>query len=153
MGMVEAILLTIATAATPLLIAAMGELVVERSGVLNLGVEGMMLIGAVIGFGVAVTTGNAWLGAFAAIIAGALFSLLFGFLALTMVTNQVATGLALTLLGHRHFGHDRRGLCRPARRQAVAISTFPACPTCRWSASWCSARTRSSTSPFCSPLA
>jgi len=97
--MVEAILLTIATAATPLLIAAMGELVVERSGVLNLGVEGMMLIGAVIGFGVAVTTGNAWLGAFAAIIAGALFSLLFGFLALTMVTNQVATGLALTLLG------------------------------------------------------
>lgn len=99
MGMVEAILLTIATAATPLLIASMGELVVERSGVLNLGVEGMMLIGAVTGFGVAVMTGSAWLGVFAAIIAGAAFSLLFGFLALTMVTNQVATGLALTLLG------------------------------------------------------
>jgi len=97
--MVEAILLTIATAATPLLIAAMGELVVERSGVLNLGVEGMMLVGAVTGFGVAVMTGSAWLGAFAAIAAGAAFSLLFGFLALTMVTNQVATGLALTLLG------------------------------------------------------
>lgn len=99
MGMAEAILLTIATAATPLLLAAIGELVVERSGVLNLGVEGMMLIGAVTGFGVAVTTGSAWLGVFAALIAGALFSLLFAFLALTMVTNQVATGLALTLLG------------------------------------------------------
>lgn len=97
--MAEAILLTIATAATPLLIAALGELVVERSGVLNLGVEGMMLMGAVTGFGVAILTGSAWIGMFAAIIAGALFSLLFGFLALTMVTNQVATGLALTLLG------------------------------------------------------
>lgn len=99
MGMAEAILLTICTAATPLLIAALGELVVERSGVLNLGVEGMMLIGAVTGFGVAILTGSAWVGMFAAIIVGALFSLLFGFLALTMVTNQVATGLALTLLG------------------------------------------------------
>lgn len=99
MGMAEAILLTICTAATPLLIAAIGELVVERSGVLNLGVEGMMLIGAVAGFGAAILTGSAWLGMLAAIIAGALFSLLFGFLALTLVTNQVATGLALTLLG------------------------------------------------------
>ncbi|MCB1381885.1 MAG: ABC transporter permease [Notoacmeibacter sp.] len=97
--MLEAILLTVATAATPLLLAAIGELVVERSGVLNLGVEGMMLIGAVTGFGVALTTGSPWLGALAAILAGAAFSLLFGFLTLTLVTNQVATGLALTLLG------------------------------------------------------
>lgn len=97
--MFEAILITIATAATPLLIAAMGELVVERSGVLNLGVEGMMIMGAVTGFGVALMTGSPWLGLFAAIIVGALFSLLFGFLVLTLVTNQVATGLALTLLG------------------------------------------------------
>jgi ABC-type uncharacterized transport system permease subunit len=99
MGMAEAILLTIATAATPLLLAAIGELVVERAGVLNLGVEGMMLMGAVAGFGVALTTGNPWLGVVAAAIVGALFSLLFGVLALTLVTNQVATGLALTLLG------------------------------------------------------
>ncbi|GAB4354769.1 MAG: ABC transporter permease [Oricola sp.] len=97
--MLEAILLTVATAATPLLLAAIGELVVERSGVLNLGVEGMMLIGAVTGFGVALSTGSPWLGALAAIVAGAAFSLLFGFLTLTLVTNQVATGLALTLLG------------------------------------------------------
>ncbi|MBB3143679.1 simple sugar transport system permease protein [Phyllobacterium trifolii] len=99
MTMFEAILLTVATAATPLLIAALGELVVERSGVLNLGVEGMMVMGAVTGFAVAQYTGSAWLGMFAAILAGAAFSLLFGFLTLTLITNQVATGLALTLLG------------------------------------------------------
>ena len=99
MGMTEAILLTIATAATPLLLAAIGELVVERSGVLNLGVEGIMLMGAVAGFGMALSTGNPWLGVLAGAVAGMLFSLLFGFLALTLVTNQVATGLALTLLG------------------------------------------------------
>lgn len=97
--MFEAIVITIATAATPLLIAAMGELVVERAGVLNLGVEGMMIMGAVTGFSVAYMTGSPWLGVLAAIIVGALFSLLFGFLTLTLVTNQVATGLALTLLG------------------------------------------------------
>ncbi len=97
--MLEQILITVATAATPLLIAAIGELVVERSGVLNLGVEGMMIMGAVTGFGVALTTGSPWLGILAAIVVGALFSLLFGFLTLTLVTNQVATGLALTLLG------------------------------------------------------
>ena len=97
--MFEQIIITIATAATPLLIAALGELVVERSGVLNLGVEGMMVMGAVSGFAVALTTGSPWLGVMAAIVVGALFSLLFGFLTLTLVTNQVATGLALTLLG------------------------------------------------------
>lgn len=97
--MFEAVFITIATAATPLLIAAMGELVVERSGVLNLGVEGMMIMGAVTGFAVTLTTGSPWLGALAAVIVGALFSLLFAFLTLTLVTNQVATGLALTLLG------------------------------------------------------
>ncbi len=97
--MFESVLITIATAATPLLIAAIGELVVERSGVLNLGVEGMMVMGAVTGFGVAITTGSPWLGVFAAILVGAAFALLFGFLTLTLVTNQVATGLALTLLG------------------------------------------------------
>jgi len=75
MGMLEAILLTIATASTPLLIAAVGELVVERSGVLNLGVEGMMVMGAVTGFGVALSTGSPWLGMIAAVLVGALFSL------------------------------------------------------------------------------
>ena len=99
MGIVESILLTIATAATPLLIAAIGELVVERSGVLNLGVEGMMVIGAVCGFAAAAMTGSPWLGVLAGIAAGAAFSLLFAFLTLSIATNQVATGLSLTLLG------------------------------------------------------
>ncbi|WP_274423980.1 ABC transporter permease [Chelativorans sp. YIM 93263] len=97
--MLESVLLTIATAATPLLIAAIGELVAERSGVLNLGVEGMMIMGAVTGFSVSLLSGSAWLGVVAAIVVGAAFALLFGFLTLTLVTNQVATGLALTLFG------------------------------------------------------
>ncbi len=99
MGLVEAILLTIFTAATPLLIAALGELVTERSGVLNLGVEGMMIMGAVSGFAFAIYTGNPYIGALGAIIVGMLFSLLFAFLTISLVTNQVATGLALTILG------------------------------------------------------
>ena len=99
MLMTEAILLTIFTAATPLMLAALGELVTERSGVLYLGVEGMMIMGAVTGFAVAQITGSAYLGALGGIAAGALFSLLFAFLTLTLVANQVATGLALTILG------------------------------------------------------
>lgn len=95
----EAILLTIATAATPLLLAALGELVVERSGVLNLGVEGMMVMGAVGGFIGMMMTGNPWMGIVFAIAFGVGLSLLFGLMTLTFATNQVATGLALTILG------------------------------------------------------
>ena len=97
--MLEAILLTIITAATPLVIAAMGELVSERAGVLNLGVEGMMVIGAVGAFAITQITGSPYIGVIAGIASGALFSLLFGFLTLSLVANQVATGLALTILG------------------------------------------------------
>lgn len=97
--MLEAILLTIITAATPLVIAATGELVTERAGVLNLGVEGMMIMGAVCAFAGSYLTGYPLLGVLCGILGGALFSLLFGFLTLTLVANQVATGLALTILG------------------------------------------------------
>jgi general nucleoside transport system permease protein len=86
-------------AATPLLLAALGEAVTERSGVLNLGVEGMMVMGAVAGFGGAFLTGNPWVGIFTAIFAGMVMGLLFAALTLTLLANQVATGLALTLLG------------------------------------------------------
>ncbi len=99
MDITVSILLTIATAATPLLIAAIGELVVERSGVLNLGVEGMMVMGAVAGFGAGLLTGSPWIGLLAAVVVGALFSLLFAVMTLSLATNQVATGLSLTLLG------------------------------------------------------
>ncbi len=91
--MFGAILITIITAATPLLLAALGELVTERSGVLNLGVEGMMVMGAVCGFGAAFLTGNPYLGIVASIAAGVVMSVLFGFLTLTLVANQVAAVL------------------------------------------------------------
>ncbi|ESR26597.1 ABC transporter permease [Lutibaculum baratangense] len=95
----EAIILTVITAATPLALAALGELVTERSGVLNLGVEGMMAVGAVTAFAVAVTTGSGAAGILAGAMAGAALSLIFAFLTITLATNQVATGLALTLFG------------------------------------------------------
>jgi len=94
-----AIFVSTVIAATPLIYAALGELVVERSGVLNLGVEGMMLVGALTAFAVGHTTGNLFAGYLAAIVASVGLSLLFGFLTLTLQTNQVATGLALTLFG------------------------------------------------------
>ena len=99
MGALEAVILTIITASTPLLLAAMGELVTERSGVLNLGVEGMMIRGAVCGFAAAYTTGSALVGVGAGLAGGVFMSLLFAFLTQTLMTSQVATGLSLTLLG------------------------------------------------------
>ena len=99
MTALEAVLLTIITASTPLLLAAIGELVVERSGVLNLGVEGMMIIGAVSGFAAAYTFDSAVAGVAASIVMGAGVALLFAYFTQTLVTNQVATGLALTLFG------------------------------------------------------
>lgn len=99
MGALEAVILTIITASTPLLLAAMGELVTERSGVLNLGVEGMMIMGAVCGFAAAYTTGSALLGIGAGLAGGVFMSLLFAFLTQTLMASQVATGLSLTLLG------------------------------------------------------
>jgi ABC-type uncharacterized transport system permease subunit len=93
------IIMTIIGASTPILLAALGELVVEKSGVLNLGIEGMMLIGAVTGFAVTSITGFPLLGIFAAMITATLSSLLFGYLTLSLTANQVATGLALTIFG------------------------------------------------------
>ena len=97
--MIEAVLATVITAATPLLLAAMGELVVERSGTLNLGVEGMMIVGAVSAFAAAQVTGSAALGLGVAVLAGMAMAGLFALLAVWLATNQVATGLALTIFG------------------------------------------------------
>ena len=96
---IVAAIVTIVGLSTPILLAGLGELVVEKSGVLNLGVEGMMLLGAIGGFAGAVITGNPWLAVLTAAAAGALGALLFGFFALTLNSNQVATGLALTIFG------------------------------------------------------
>jgi ABC-type uncharacterized transport system permease subunit len=79
--------------------AALGELVTEKSGVLNLGVEGMMLVGAVVAFMVAAKSGSPWLGVLAGTGAGAAVSMIFAVIALSLLANQVATGLALSLFG------------------------------------------------------
>jgi general nucleoside transport system permease protein len=86
-------------AATPLIFAALGELITERAGVLNLGVEGMMLVGAMSGFAVGVSSGSLLLAFLAAAAAGVLIALLFAVLTLSLQTNQIATGMALTLFG------------------------------------------------------
>jgi ABC-type uncharacterized transport system permease subunit len=93
------LVLSVISASTPLLLAATGELVTEKSGVLNLGVEGMMLAGAVVGFAASATTGSGLLGIAAGAAAGTLLALIFGVLTLTFLANQVATGLALTIFG------------------------------------------------------
>ena len=90
---------TLMASAVPILLAALGETVVERSGVLNLGVEGMMIIGALGGFVTAVATGSPVLGFIGGAVAGAALSLIFALLTQVFLANQVATGLALTLFG------------------------------------------------------
>jgi simple sugar transport system permease protein len=95
----EPFLYAVMIAATPFLFAATGELVAERSGVLNLGLEGMMLMGAVCAFATAFTTGSALLAAAAGALAGAAMALVFAVLALSLMANQAATGLALTIFG------------------------------------------------------
>lgn len=97
--MITAFLVSVIIAATPLLLAAIGELVVEKVGVLNLGVEGMMLAGAIAAFATAHETGSIIMGVFAGLGAGVALSLLFGVISLTLQANQTATGLALTIFG------------------------------------------------------
>ena len=92
-------LLTVITAATPLLFAALGELVTEKSGVLNLGVEGMMVMGAIVGFSTVHITGSATLAVLASIVAGMLMAAIFAVLILKFHASQVPTGLALTIFG------------------------------------------------------
>jgi general nucleoside transport system permease protein len=93
------VLLTVITAATPLMIAALGEHVVERAGVLNLGVEGMMIVGASVAFAVAILTGSSVLAILSGMGAGMVLSALFALFAVWLAANQVAAGLALTILG------------------------------------------------------
>jgi ABC-type uncharacterized transport system permease subunit len=117
-------------AATPILLAATGELVAEKSGVLNLGVEGMMITGAICGFAVAVETGSPALGFVCAALGGAALSLLFGLLTQYLMSNQVATGLGLTLFGlglSALIGQDYVGIKAPAtpRLELPVLSDLP----------------------------
>jgi simple sugar transport system permease protein len=99
MELLVAILIGIIVAATPLVFAAIGELVVEKSGVLNLGVEGMMIVGAIAGFATMIETGSPMLSVLIAAAAGACLALLFALLTQGLKANQVASGLALTMFG------------------------------------------------------
>ena len=84
---------------TVLLFATIGEIFAERSGVLNLGVEGMMLIGAMTAFSTTIATGNPWLGVLAAMLAAGLISQIHAFITITLQADQVVSGLALTFVG------------------------------------------------------
>lgn len=98
-SLLTAILATGVIAGTPILFAALGEILSEQAGVLNLGVEGMMLVGAVTGFMITLQTDNQWLGLAAAIVAGGLMALIHAFLTISLRANQVVSGLALTIFG------------------------------------------------------
>jgi simple sugar transport system permease protein len=98
-NMLVAALVTATNSATPLLLASLGETVAERAGVLNLGVEGLMLVGAVAAFITTASTGSAILGIAAGALAGAALALLFALLTLLLGANQVASGLAITIFG------------------------------------------------------
>jgi general nucleoside transport system permease protein len=98
-GMIVSIVIATLVAGTPLIYAALGELVAEKSGVLNLGIEGMMLVGAITSFIAASNTHNVWIGVGAGMVAGACLSAIFAFVAITLQANQVAAGLALAIFG------------------------------------------------------
>jgi general nucleoside transport system permease protein len=99
MLMFEAIMLSVIAASTPLLLAAAGELVAERSGVLNLGLEGMMIMGAACAFAGTYVSGSIVVGALCGVLAGVAMSAIFAIFTLGLAVNQVASGLALTILG------------------------------------------------------
>ena len=99
LNFLRSILTTAIRAGSPLLVGTLGEILTERSGVLNLGVEGIMLMGAVSAFAAGQVTGNPWMGVLAAVIVGALFSLIHGFMVITLKVNQYVSGLALVMLG------------------------------------------------------
>jgi general nucleoside transport system permease protein len=118
MDAVAALVATTLNAGTPLLLAALGIVVSERSGVVNLGIEGMMLVAAVLGFSAVVWSGSYPLGFLAGAMAGAVLATFFGALTLGLLTNQLATGLALALFGaglSAFLGQPLQGVTLPGR--------------------------------------
>lgn len=123
-SLLTAILATGIIAGTPILFAALGEILAEQAGVLNLGVEGMMLVGAVSGFMITLQTNSQWLGLGAAIVAGGLMALIHAFLTITLRANQVVSGLALTIFGtglSGYLGKTLIGVPLPVTFKAVAV--------------------------------
>ena len=111
-------------AGTPLLFGTIGEIIAERSGVFNLGIEGMMATGAVIAFGVTLSTGSVWLGFLMAIIAAALLSSIHAFVCITLKGKQTLSGLALTMIGlglSGVIGRSYIGIPLPERFSSIKI--------------------------------
>ncbi|HRA64940.1 MAG TPA: ABC transporter permease, partial [Caldilinea sp.] len=95
----QALLQATVRMAAPLTFTAVGETYGERAGVINIGLEGLMLIGAVTAYAVAFASGNVWLGVLAAGVAAAIFGVLFGVVTITLGANQIVAGAALNLIG------------------------------------------------------
>ncbi len=120
----ELLLAAAVASGTPILIAAFGGLLNERAGVMNLGIEGLMLVGAVAGFGATMVTGSAVVGVLAALLASGLVGLLFAFLTITLRMNQVVSGLAITIAGgglSAYFGKSLVGRPLPVRVTPIEI--------------------------------
>ena len=116
---------------TPLLLGTLGEIYAERSGVLNLGVEGMMIMGAYSAFTTAYITGNPWLGILVAAVVGGAFSLIHAFTCVTLKANQVVSGLSLTMLGlglSGMFGRGWEGKPLPVTIPKITISGLSKIP-------------------------
>lgn len=116
---------------TPLLLGTLGEIYAERSGVLNLGVEGMMIMGAYSAFTTAYITGNPWLGLLVAAVVGGAFSLIHAFTCVTLKANQVVSGLSLTMLGlglSGMFGRGWEGKPLPVSIPKITVSGLSKIP-------------------------
>lgn len=109
---------------TPLLFAAMGGLFSERSGVINIALEGKMLLGALIGFMIAYSTGNPWLGLLGAMVAGALVALLFAYVTVTLGADQIVTAVAINLIMVGLTGVVFR-VMKAANSGSLSAPTFP----------------------------
>jgi general nucleoside transport system permease protein len=123
LDLVNLLAITIA-AGTPVLFATLGELLTERSGVLNLGLEGMMLVGALGAFAGTITSGNLWIGVLAGMAAGAALALVHAFFTITIGVNQVVSGLALVMLGQglaSYLGKGYVGQVVPDSFKPVAL--------------------------------
>src|SRR3954462_4798940 len=110
---------------TVLLFATLGEIFSERAGVLNLGVEGMMLFGAMSAFGVAIATGNPWLAILVAMLAAGLLSQLHAFIVITLQSDQVVSGLALTFVGTGLSLVLGEGLSKAGGGAVIPVVTIP----------------------------
>lgn len=125
------LLATTIAAGTPVLLATLGGILCELSGVINLGLEGLMLVGALAGFTATNASGNLWVGVFAALLAGAALALVHVFFTVTLQVNQVVSGLALTLLGTgltAYLGRPFIGVRTPDTFQPILIPALSDIP-------------------------